>query len=251
MAYNLARALPFSQNPSVTNLIGFRPGESVGNWRDSNEGLGFGFYPFDANAALVPASLRATQALLNAGLVSNIGTSAIEVGRVADIWETHAPLLFTVTVDAATSESRLKEFIKETNLSDTLLTRPQATLNDGKDLLYYALSLKDDGTPVEVMNSDMGFNLIYGSNVSQEFLQRVIDALQPYPRGNLTFCDEKLEAETSCCIIGLLTNVGMVVSNPAYSSNRSIVNVLDRTAYHGTVVWYATWALYHSPYNGN
>ena len=189
MAYNLARALPFSQNPSVTNLIGFRPGESVGNWRDSNEGLGFGFYPFDVNAALVPASLRATQALINAGLVSNIGTSAIEVGRVADIWETHAPGLFTVTVDAATSESRLKEFIKETNLSDTLLTRPQATLNDGKDLLYYALSLKDDGTPVEVMNSDMGFNLIYGSNVSQEFLQRVIDALQPYPQGNRSFCD--------------------------------------------------------------
>ena len=95
------------------------------------------------------------------------------------------------------------------------------------------------------------FYIIYGSNVSQEFLQRVIDALQPYPRGNLTFCDEKLEAETSGCIIGLLTTDGMVVSNPAYSSNRSIVNVLDRTAYHGTVVWYATWALYHSPYNGN
>ena len=30
----------------------------------------------------------------------------------------------------------------------------------------------------------------------------------------------------------------MVISNPAYSSNMSLTNVLDRAAYHGTVIWY-------------
>lgn len=37
---------------------------------------------------------------------------------------------------------------------------------------------------------------------------------------------------------GLLTNVGMVVANPAYDSNTTNIEVLDRTAYHGTVIWY-------------
>jgi len=59
---------------------------------------------------------------------------------------------------------------------------------------------------------------MYGTNVSAAFLQRVADALTPYPRG-------------------LLTNIGMVVANPAYDSNTTNVQVLDRTEYHGTVVW--------------
>ena len=36
---------------------------------------------------------------------------------------------------------------------------------------------------------------------------------------------------------GLLTDVGMLVANPAYDSNRTNIEVLDRAAYHGTVVW--------------
>lgn len=36
---------------------------------------------------------------------------------------------------------------------------------------------------------------------------------------------------------GLLTNVGMLVANPAYDANRTNVAVLGRAAYHGTVVW--------------
>lgn len=29
----------------------------------------------------------------------------------------------------------------------------------------------------------------------------------------------------------------MVVANPAYDSNRTNIDVLNRAAYHGTVVW--------------
>ena len=36
---------------------------------------------------------------------------------------------------------------------------------------------------------------------------------------------------------GLLTDVGMVVANPAYDSDTSLINVLNRAAYHGTVIW--------------
>ena len=36
---------------------------------------------------------------------------------------------------------------------------------------------------------------------------------------------------------GLLTDVGMVVANPAYDSNTTNIDVLNRAAYHGTVIW--------------
>jgi hypothetical protein len=36
---------------------------------------------------------------------------------------------------------------------------------------------------------------------------------------------------------GLLTDIGMVVANPAYDSNTTNIEVLNEAAYHGTVVW--------------
>lgn len=36
---------------------------------------------------------------------------------------------------------------------------------------------------------------------------------------------------------GLLTNIGMVVANPAYDRNTTNIEVLNRGAYHGTVIW--------------
>ncbi|KAI1797436.1 hypothetical protein LXA43DRAFT_984433 [Ganoderma leucocontextum] len=215
--YNLQRALPFSQSPIVSNPIGLRPGQPVGNWRDSNEGLGYGFYPFDVNTALVPASLRATQRLVESGVLDFTMLNASEVADVASVWEARAPLLFDVTVNGTDAEARLENFVAAANLSTALLNST-SNATGAADVSFYALSLKEDGTPVEVLNSDLGFNLVYGANVSRVFLQHVVDALQAYPRG-------------------LLTNVGMVVANPAYDSNTTTIDVLNRAAYHGTVVW--------------
>ncbi|PIL29853.1 hypothetical protein GSI_08060 [Ganoderma sinense ZZ0214-1] len=214
--YNLQRAIPFSQSPKASNLIGLRPGQSAGNWRDSNQGLGHGFYPFDVNTALVPASLRATQHLLEAGVLDFARLNASEVAAVASVWEAQAPALFDVTVNSTNAEARLKNFVSVAGLSTALLNSTSNTTT--ANVSFYALSLKKDGTPVEVLNSDLSFNLVYGANVSRVFLQHVVDALQPYPRG-------------------LLTNIGMVVANPAYDSDTSLIGVLNRAAYHGTVVW--------------
>ncbi|RPD61023.1 hypothetical protein L226DRAFT_612754 [Lentinus tigrinus ALCF2SS1-7] len=218
--YNLERATPFSQSPNISNLIGLRPGQPVGNWRDSNEGIGFGFYPFDVNTALVPASLRATQALVTAGLLNFSRLDASQIGEVASVWEAQAPALFDVTVNGTEAEARLQNFVRAANLSSALLegSGNSSAGSESGGVSFYALSLMEDGTPVEVLNSDTSFNLVYGANVSREFLQHVVDALQPYPRG-------------------LLTNIGMVVANPAYDSNTTNIDILDRAAYHGTVVW--------------
>ena len=178
MLYNFNRALPFAQNATWGNLLALRPGQPVGNWRDSNEGLGYGFYPFDVNSALVPASLRAIQNLADAGMLDFAGVEAQEVGDVASVWEAHAAGLFEVTVERERAEVRLRNFVKVANLSEALLGG-----RDPESVTFYGLSLKQDGTPVEVMNSDVAFNLMYGSNIPRAFLERVVDALQPYPRG--------------------------------------------------------------------
>jgi hypothetical protein len=49
------------------NLIRLRENEPVGEWRDSNAGLGGGRIPYDVNAAIVPAGLRAIAALSRVG----------------------------------------------------------------------------------------------------------------------------------------------------------------------------------------
>ncbi|KAF4621368.1 hypothetical protein D9613_001000 [Agrocybe pediades] len=228
-SYNINRALPFfnANPPTPSQLLAFRPGQPVGNWRDSNQGTGYGTIPFDVNVALVPANLRAVDSLVRAGVLSlqalavntdgqNQGNgSMLDIVAMAQKWEEEAPGMFEVTVDGDTAEERLKAFVDAVDLDQSLLGNSSAA---GDNVTFYALSLMPDGRPVEVLNSDLGFNLMYGTNVSAAFLQRVVDALTDYPRG-------------------LLTNVGMVVANPAYDSNTTNVHVLDRTAYHGTVVW--------------
>jgi hypothetical protein len=53
------------------NLIHLREDELVGEWRDSNDGLGGGRIPYNVNAALVPAGLRAIAALSRAGFFAD------------------------------------------------------------------------------------------------------------------------------------------------------------------------------------
>ena len=182
--YNFERAKSFAQHPVYSNLIGLRPGQPVGNWRDSNQGLGYGFYPVDVNTALVPASLRATENLLKAGILSHATLNPSAVSAVATVWEQQAPRLFEVTVKASTAKRYLQDFVRAANLSEALLQQDDLRGHQATDVNFYALSLMPDGSPVKVMNSDMGFNLVYSTSVSRDFLQRTINALQPYPKGN-------------------------------------------------------------------
>jgi hypothetical protein len=50
---NLSR--PFAESPSKENLVPIRDAH-VGNWRDSNTGLGYGIYPFDVESKCLSRS---------------------------------------------------------------------------------------------------------------------------------------------------------------------------------------------------
>ncbi|THH07535.1 hypothetical protein EW145_g3307 [Phellinidium pouzarii] len=147
------------------------------------------------------------------------GALADLADTMAEIWEEKAPQFFEVTMHSATAEQRLVNFVNKVNLTEALLNNgPNVTGDSNKT--FYALSLMEDGSPVQVslsqynsvkrsgyqfigfkvLNSDLGFNLLFWKQY-------------------------------------LLTNIGMVVANPAYDSNTTNFDVLNRAAYHGTVVW--------------
>ena len=54
-------ARAFAQKPKPANLISLKPGLSFGEWRDSEDGLAGGRYPFDVNAVFVPAAMTAIE----------------------------------------------------------------------------------------------------------------------------------------------------------------------------------------------
>ena len=85
----LALAEPFAApggDKDFRNLLSLKDGIPVRQWRDSNDGLGGGRYPYDVNTALMPTALRAIARLANFGaLGDNIQQGMAD--RLADTWE--------------------------------------------------------------------------------------------------------------------------------------------------------------------
>ncbi|VWB20428.1 hypothetical protein [Burkholderia lata] len=207
-------AQPFAQQPSVANLIHLRPGEIVGNWRDSTDGLGGGVYPYDVNAVLVSAALRAANAFLTRGLLDpylDAGQRATlaNTANQAATWETQAPPLFQVSVPAAQAATDVSAYAPSAGV-------PAGTA-PGTPLAFYALSLDQQGNPIPVMNSDGGFALLFGTPPDDELQRIVTDVTRPFPTG-------------------LVTDAGMLIANPAYA-NQALWPKFTSSAYHGTVIW--------------
>ncbi|WP_321966898.1 glucosidase family protein [Burkholderia cepacia] len=207
-------AQPFAQQPSVANLIHLRPGEIVGNWRDSTDGLGGGVYPYDVNAVLVPAALRAANAFLTRGLLDpylDAGQRATlaNTANQAATWETQAPPLFQVSVPAAQATADVSAYAPSAGVP--------AGAAPGAPLAFYALSLDQQGNPIPVMNSDGGFALLFGTPPDDQLQRIVADVTQPFPTG-------------------LVTDAGMLIANPAYAS-QALWPKFTSSAYHGTVIW--------------
>lgn len=113
---NLSR--PFAEDPSASNLVRIRDA-TVGNWRDSNAGLGYGKFAFDVNAALVPAALRAIAQLAQGGLLPGNYTSVATV--YAATWESQASQYFAFNVSNGNATTYLNSYVQAANLSTALL----------------------------------------------------------------------------------------------------------------------------------
>jgi hypothetical protein len=218
LRYVVRGAVAFAQAPGVAHLIGLKPGQTVGDWRDSGTGLGGGKYPYDVNAVLVPAALDAAARLQQSGLLASYLTASDRVlladaARMAGIWRERAPPLFAVTVSATAAANAVEIYAD----SQGVLSQPALQALGSRPLRFYALSLTAAGEPIPIMHSDEGFLLLF-ADPQPRALDRIVMALmRPFPAG-------------------LMTGVGMVVANPVFCTP-ALQKLFSRNAYHGTVVW--------------
>ncbi|MDP5279509.1 hypothetical protein Q9Q95_11300 [Sphingomonas sp. DG1-23] len=218
LRFVIDQATPFARDPRWNRLVGIHQGHMTGQWRDSEEGIGRGRYPYDVNAALVPAALEAADKLLRAGLLDRYLTSAdraalARAAAMAAIWRETAPDLFAVETPAPRAAAQVREYAARVGVP----AAPALAALNGRPLRYHAIALDDHGKPVPILNSDEGFALLFG-HPDPAALQTYVGALaRPFPAG-------------------LMTDIGLLVANPALAAPE----VQDRftpAAYHGAVVW--------------
>ena len=205
----------FAREPVAKHLIALKPGRDAGQWRDSNEGIGRGRYPYDVNAVWMPASLRAIAGLLESGVLDaylspSQRQTLQEASARAAIWEREASRLFAVERSPATAEHELRGYAASLGVPVPAATTTQP-------LRFYAIALDGEGRPIPILHSDEGFRLLFGQPDAASVGDEVAALLQPFPAG-------------------LMTDAGMVVANPAYA-DAGIWPRFSAHAYHGTVIW--------------
>ncbi len=213
LAFVLRVARPYAAAPTPANLVHLRAGVAVGDWRDSEAGLAGGRTPYDVNAALVPAALAAVAQLSALPELADRSRRA-EASRLAAAWS-HAADAFRVELSVDDARRRVAEYAASLGLDADAASAAIASID--RPVVVRALSLDAAGTPIPVMHSDDGFVLLFGAP-SPAMLDEIAGRItRPFPAG-------------------LRTPVGIVVANPVFASTE-LQHVLDRSAYHGTVVW--------------
>ncbi|MBF0545755.1 MAG: hypothetical protein HQM08_15030 [Candidatus Riflebacteria bacterium] len=247
----LESAIPFASNCEYSKLIKIRH-PFVGDWRDSNMGLGYGKYSGNVNVDLVLASLKSIKRILSGEIFSKkqivwlSGTynfkEVLKCSQNAEIldnfiekWGKSAEI-YKVNLSVDELRESLKKlfegnyfgkpekdyFLSEllsngTNLSNFLF-QGRVPQDLSKGLTFYALSLMENGSPVKVINSDFGFRLFLG-DPSEEEIRSFLNLIKiPFP-------------------LGLKTSAGILVSNPLFSGSDELINQMNRNGYHGTVIW--------------
>jgi hypothetical protein len=217
-AFVAGEARAFSREPAARNLVALKPGFSVGQWRDSEDGLAGGRYAYDVNAVFVPAALEAVARFGESGLLRGYETpaqaTALRAVRAdAATWSERAPPLFRVDVDAATARAAVARHAKAQGIDATAAL---AAIPDS-GVRFDALALDKESRPIPVLHSDGGFALLFRHQPAAEVDAMVEAMMRPFPAG-------------------LLTDAGLLVADPAYAGD-SVAAKFGRTAYHGSVVW--------------
>lgn len=214
----LQAAAKFAHDPRAPNLIALKPGFDAGQWRDSNDGLGGGRFPYDVNAVFVPAALEAAGRFFASGLLDSYLERAdrelfVHAKAMAGTWRTKAGPLFDVTVPSATARRDVADYAAALKIADADALRAV----DDSTVAFPALALTADEKTISVIHSDVGFEMLFGEPTPAVLTQGMTALMRPFPAG-------------------LLTPVGVVVANPVYATP-AIQARLTRGAYHGTVVW--------------
>ncbi len=262
LAFVLRRVAPYAASGRAADLIALKDKLPVGDWRDSEEGLGGGRYASSVNAYLAPTALDAILRLLRSPRLDRAALMAAarrgghaeltgedlerRVQAAASRWE-HAREHFAVRLDAGQVRERLRAFLASAPVGrlERELLRAAPLVSDGggdqgegvslgavvegaapplprEGLAFDALSLDAAGRPIEVMHTDDAFALLARDLPAGELSRRLLKYERRYP-------------------LGLDDRFGVYVANPALSPRRDDLRTFDRAHYHGTVVW--SWQL--------
>jgi hypothetical protein len=211
-------AQPFAQQPEPANLISLKPGLKYGEWRDSQDGLAGGRYPFDVNVVFVPAAMAAIEKFVLSGLLEpyvarDQRRTLATAGDMAIVWSRAAPGLFRVQLNDADARRRIAAYASQLGVSAT----PALDALPGGEVVVNAIALDAQFRPVPVQHSDGGFALLFQNPPALVVEQMVESMLRPFPAG-------------------LLTDAGLLVANPVFA-DAALQRQLGPTAYHGTVTW--------------
>ncbi|WP_438000410.1 hypothetical protein WMF26_11805 [Sorangium sp. So ce185] len=208
----LRLAAPFAETGDPRALVSLKEGESVGEWRDSAEGLAFGRIPYDVNAALVPAALRASARLLASPLLGADAEGAGRAERLARAWR-DAGVFFRVEVPEAEARRRVAAYAASLGID----AAPALASLSGP-LSFPAIALDREGRPLPIMHSDDSFVLLFTDPPPGALEEIAGRLLRPFPAG-------------------LRTPVGVLVANPALAPDPALWALFTRGHYHGTVTW--------------
>lgn len=216
--YIVGQAEPFATDPSTAHLIALHPGVPVGEWRDSNDGLGGGRIPYDVNAILVPAALEAAERLTASGLLTPYlkGDDAKLLARlaaIAAVWRDKAPAMFDATIPSAEAKQAITAYAAQTGVP----AAPALRAIGSTPVRFRALSLDAEGRAIPIQNSDEGFALLFGHPSAAELDGTAQLFTRPFPAG-------------------LRTGAGLLVANPAFAAP-ALQAKFGANAYHGTVIW--------------
>ena len=218
LRFVIGQAQAFAHDPVPGNLIGLEPGMQAGEWRDSNDGLGGGHYPYDVNAVFVPAALEAADALYRAGMLTPYLSAEDRVAferlpAMIATWRGKAPGLFAMEIPADKAAESVRAYATQVGVP----AAPALAALKGQPVRFHAISLNRDGKPVPIENSDLGFDLLFGHPTPADLDQATQLVSRPFPAG-------------------LRTGAGMLVANPVFAS-QALQARFGPNAYHGIVIW--------------
>jgi hypothetical protein len=234
----LSRARPFANDPRAPRdkaalLVALHPSLSVGQWRDSEMGLAFGRYPFDVNAALVPAALDAAAALYQRLARPDAANEALRL-RVA--WQ-GVEELFRIDVPLERARANVARYATAHGLADPSGTLEADSAASGTAVsVEYGIALDRQLQPLPIVHSDHGFLLAF-TDPPDAYLQRVALLLtRPFPAG-LASPAGILVANPAFADAGRVVTDPRAPDDPSDDVRTPLVDLFTPAHYHGTVIW--------------
>src|SRR5258708_2110224 len=186
LRFVLQGAGKFADDPRAQNLMSLKPGFSAGQWRDSNDGLGGGRFPYDVNAVFVPAAIEAARRFFASGLLDSYLNAAdresfSHAKAMAEVWRGKAGPLFDVSVPSSTARHNITDYAASLKIADGAALRSV----DDSTVSFPALALTADDKAVAVVHSDVGFEMLFGQPTSMAPGQEGTALMPPFPPGLL------------------------------------------------------------------